>query len=188
MSRSEELLAASQVIKAEADVLLYERGLMDVLSKYGTVVPTGSYYMDLMTWRDLDLYLDMAAFDKGRMYELVHELSVMLQPFWLEAKSMLENPEPDFPRGYFIGVEGRLLGPDVWNIDIIAMSAADIARSQAEVDERQRAIPPDLAPLVLELKNLPGHLDTFQSIDVYNGVIHHGVRSVDEFQRWLPTQ
>ena len=40
----------------EAKKLLISDGLQETLERYGSVLPTGSYALDLMTWRDLDLY------------------------------------------------------------------------------------------------------------------------------------
>ena len=40
----------------EATDLLENKGLRTILEEYGTVLPTGSYALDLMTWRDLDLF------------------------------------------------------------------------------------------------------------------------------------
>ncbi len=176
---------ASSSIRKEADVLLHDVGLAALLSHYGGVFPTGSYAMDLMTWRDLDLYLDIANVGKSRVYDLVHEMAVLLQPFWLEAKSMIENPEPDFPRGYFIGMETRIIGPDPWNIDLIVMSLEDILRAQAEVEERTRALRPEMRKAVLELKSLPNYLKDFFSADVYDAVIRGSVRSAADMDHWL---
>ena len=41
----------------EADTILYDLGLYEVLEKYGEVVVTGSYSLSTMTWRDLDIYI-----------------------------------------------------------------------------------------------------------------------------------
>lgn len=175
----------SSAIKQEADVLLYDIGLAPTLSKYGKVFPTGSYAMDLMTWRDLDIYLDIEHVDKNRMYDLVHEMAALLQPFWLEAKSMLDNPEPGFPHGYFIGMETRLVGSNVWNIDLIVMALQDILQAQDEMNQRMCKINPVTRKVVLELKNHPHYLKNFFSTDVYDAVINSSVRSVDELERWL---
>src|SRR5678809_1396618 len=44
-------------LKKEADEILYKQGLMDLLYPFGTPHIQGSYSLDLMTWRDLDIYL-----------------------------------------------------------------------------------------------------------------------------------
>jgi len=43
---------------SEANTLLYDYGLLEILEKYGTPNIHGSYSLNLMTWRDLDLYLE----------------------------------------------------------------------------------------------------------------------------------
>ncbi|KKO51712.1 hypothetical protein [Paenibacillus sp. DMB20] len=45
-------------IKNEAEEILYEHGLMRILERFGKIFVSGSYFLDLMTWRDLDIYLE----------------------------------------------------------------------------------------------------------------------------------
>ncbi|MDU0206457.1 hypothetical protein ACYEXS_32085 [Paenibacillus sp. MAH-36] len=51
------LEALNSLIKTEADGILHENGLIRILEGYGKVFISGSYLLDLMTWRDLDIYL-----------------------------------------------------------------------------------------------------------------------------------
>jgi hypothetical protein len=46
-------------IRAEADAFLERHRVLDLLRCYGTPHISGSYAMQLMTWRDLDIYLAM---------------------------------------------------------------------------------------------------------------------------------
>ena len=52
------VLQLNEELKTEADELLYKKGVFDLLQKYGTPHVTGSYFLNLMTWRDLDIYLE----------------------------------------------------------------------------------------------------------------------------------
>lgn len=54
---STELEELNLTIKTEADEILDEYGLMGVLNKFGKPFVSGSYFLNLMTWRDLDIYL-----------------------------------------------------------------------------------------------------------------------------------
>lgn len=185
MSTSNELFEKSQLLRNEASALLNEHRLGDTLTRYGILVPTGGYYLDLMATRDLDLYLCIKNVEKQRIYELVHEMAILLQPHWLEAKSTIDNPEPDFPRGYFIGMETRVVGSEVWNIDVLVMSMEDIMSAQAEVDARKRALDAKRRAIVLEIKSHRDCGKRFHSVDVYNAVISGSVDSMDGFECWL---
>ena len=54
---SDPLISHDAALRAEADNLLIETGLMDLLRHRGSVHVSGSYALRLMTWRDLDIYL-----------------------------------------------------------------------------------------------------------------------------------
>ena len=59
-------------LRREANALLTDGGLVALLAEYGTVHLSGSYALQLMTWRDLDIYMEApnvsvdAYFDLGR--------------------------------------------------------------------------------------------------------------------------
>ena len=44
-------------LRDDAERLLAVTGMVELLSRYGPVTPTGSFAYDLMTWRDIDLCL-----------------------------------------------------------------------------------------------------------------------------------
>ena len=49
----------SNEIKANADRILYEFGLLDRLNKIGNAHIIGSYRMDMMAWNDLDIDIEV---------------------------------------------------------------------------------------------------------------------------------
>ena len=55
---SENLLDIDASIRKEADEIIYSKGLHNILSEFGLAFYTGSYSLHLMTWRDLDIYLE----------------------------------------------------------------------------------------------------------------------------------
>lgn len=63
----EELHRQNDALKQEADKLLVGKGLMRILEAYGRPYVTGSYDLDTMTWRDLDLYLEMETCSEERI-------------------------------------------------------------------------------------------------------------------------
>lgn len=45
-------------IKEQAGHILYDCGLLEELSRYGTPHMIGSYRMDMMAWNDLDIDIE----------------------------------------------------------------------------------------------------------------------------------
>ena len=50
----------TMTIYEKADNLMYNHGLLGLLQKYGDVSIVGSYRMGIMTWNDIDFYMDKA--------------------------------------------------------------------------------------------------------------------------------
>jgi len=67
---NENLLALDASIHKEADEIIYDKGLHDILSEFGKPFYTGSYSLHLMTWRDLDIYLEAENISEKRFFEM----------------------------------------------------------------------------------------------------------------------
>ena len=63
-----DLILLNQQIRQEADEILDAQGLRKILNDYGTVHVTGSYSLGLMTWRDLDIYLESDDLSETRFF------------------------------------------------------------------------------------------------------------------------
>jgi hypothetical protein len=57
-------LQRAQRLKDEADLVLREVGVHTTLCGYGRVVPTGSYFLDVMVYPDIDLYISAVSVDE----------------------------------------------------------------------------------------------------------------------------
>src|SRR4051812_10236544 len=77
---STNLESQDQQLRAEADALLSQHGILDILRQFGVAHLSGSYSLQLMTWRDLDIYLEMQPLDSARFLDLGRELGQALKP------------------------------------------------------------------------------------------------------------
>jgi hypothetical protein len=50
-------LPRSARLKEEANFILQAVSLYEIMQPYGRITPTGSYYLDVMIYLDIDLYL-----------------------------------------------------------------------------------------------------------------------------------
>jgi hypothetical protein len=75
-----DLLNKNNLIKAQADELLYGKGLMGLLNAFGIAHISGSYSLNLMTWRDLDIYLETGTIGVKEFYSLGGQIAALLHP------------------------------------------------------------------------------------------------------------
>ena len=68
-------------LRAEADDLLVRTGLKDLLSRSGTVHVSGSHALRLMTWRDLDIYLEAPGMMVSEFFALGSRITALLDPW-----------------------------------------------------------------------------------------------------------
>ena len=64
------LLVQNDLIKKEADEILTGKRLLSILNLFGTPHISGSYALNLMTWRDLDIYLEVENISKSDFFIL----------------------------------------------------------------------------------------------------------------------
>ncbi|MGM1050716.1 MAG: hypothetical protein ACQEXX_32075 [Bacillota bacterium] len=75
---SSELEKLNLIIKTEADGILHENGLIRVLNIFGKPFVSGSYFLNLMTWRDLDIYLSNDEMNEESFFELGKNISLCI--------------------------------------------------------------------------------------------------------------
>lgn len=136
-----DLVERASRLKQEASFVLEEVGLYDILSSYGQVVPTGSYFLDLMMYPDIDVYLPPISIaeifeiggrlaNAGRVYEVVFAKSRLQElPGSLYLKARIEY-----------GDWGRPWKIDIWSIEneIIESKMVDLQRFKEKMDPQLR--------------------------------------------------
>ena len=171
----------------EADRLLHETGLTDVLSRHGTPAFTGSYFMNTMAWNDLDLYLQPGEnFDP---YAMISDLNAALRPFRFDG--FVDD------RSIFYGCETNITGVR-WNIDIWIRSAERIAESHAfccDILQKMNAHPGAREAILsittdLIAKGMYGFdkhpARHYHSQEIYDAVLNEGILSTAEFMERYP--
>lgn len=74
------LINLNSLIKREADKLLYEKGLFNIFHDFGTPHIHGSYALNLMTWRDLDIYIQTDNISATDFFVLGSKICSALSP------------------------------------------------------------------------------------------------------------
>ncbi len=123
------LLVKSRQVKQRADALLQEAGLVRLLQNYGEVLFTGSYAIDLMVNRDIDLYVVHPELAEERVLDALR--SLILQSFFhgYIYYDFLKHPSAGFPGGYYIGLK-LPFRDEAWKLDIWFLSVDREGRLQ----------------------------------------------------------
>ncbi|MGE7692386.1 hypothetical protein ACQKMI_24840 [Lysinibacillus sp. NPDC097214] len=172
----------------EANEILYKLGLYDALKKYGNPQVSGSYSLKLMTWRDLDIYLETDTSNNDNFFELGKEISIKLKPTKMSFRNELIGKTPHLPNGLFWGVHTNLFGHQ-WKIDIWAIGSEEVKKKQNDVEEIKIQLDDIKRKSILELKKQlhshPKYRKAFFSVDIYQSVINDNIESLSQFEEWL---
>ena len=192
MHESNRLRDTNNRLKKEAGVLLHEKGLLALLARFGKPEVTGSYALDLMSWRDLDIYLEVAEFSGPDFFSMGGEIASLLQPVKMQFRNELIGESEGLPRGWYWGVYLGNERAGAWKIDIWAVQADEYRRllrycsnlaGRLNVQNRQN---------ILEVKSGcwqdPGYRKKYNSAHIYRAVLDAGITTGAEFQKWLASQ
>jgi len=177
-------------IIGEANKLLITYDLLEIMGKYGVPVTTGSYVLELMTWRDLDCYLENDEITESRFFQLGAEIASHLKPQRMHFRNEFVGKTPGNPVGLYWGIYLTSHDfPEEWKIDIWAVDSTQAKKLQGDFEALMNRIDASKRLLILDIKNHfckhPEYRRRFSSMDIYNTVIEGDVKSVEEFDRWL---
>ena len=170
--------------KKQADEFLYKFGLLDKLKEYGEPHIIGSYCMDTMAWNDLDIFISNEAMSLERLYKLSDYILGIFKPFWYEAKQVTDENETPV---WFHGFETTITG-ELWNFDLWFRGKGDISEAKrliADINEKTNE-DPALKESIISIKKAlidmgQYNYEPYTSMDVYNAVLEHGVKTIGEF-------
>ena len=172
----------SQDIRKNADRILYEYGLLDMLKPLGTPHIIGSCRMNMMAWNDLDIDIENDAMDLDKLYRLTGAILKAFHPSWYEAK---EERTQDGKTVWFHGFETVVNG-ELWNVDLWFFDRETIESAERYCDDIARTASAAQREQIIRIKQelIKSGLysfEKFHSMDVYRAVLEMNIQSTDEF-------
>jgi hypothetical protein len=141
-------LQRAQRLTAEADQLLHELDVHGILGAYGRVVPTGSYFLDVMVYPDIDLYIPPVSMEQ--LFAIGGRLALSPLVFQVVVEKDLDGTMAGGlylkPRVRF-GDWGRPWKIDIWSLDDAALDE----RMEPMLRFREEMTPP-LREAILHFK------------------------------------
>jgi hypothetical protein len=129
-------LQRSARLKQEADFIIQAVNLYEIVQPYGRITPTGSYYLDVMAYPDIDLYLSKVTVEK--MFAIGGQLAACDLVYQLVFE---KSQTPRLPGGLYLkprtayGEWGR-----PWKIDIWSLADEVIDQQMAEIHRFKQAM------------------------------------------------
>lgn len=175
-------------LRKEADEVLKMINLKRHCAPIGTVAPTGSYFMDLMMYPDIDLYLPPTTIEKlfvlaskFAKIECVKEVVFQKGSAW---------DKGDLAKGYYLkpiveyGNWGR-----PWKVDIWSLPVRIIKKKQRELRNLKERMTPVQRKLILEYKYRiltdQHRTPMFSGIYIYRAIIDHGMTDHKKITKYL---
>jgi len=178
----------SAKLKAEADELLRQIKLAALCRDIGSLIPTGSYYLDLMIYPDIDLYLPPAT--PRQLFQIATQL---VENHPVVRVNFLNGGPGELKNALYIKpviATGDWERP--WKIDIWAVDEAVISKKQAELDGFRTKLTPELREFILDYKysilNEENRTPMFSGIHIYRAVLDHGMRDFTKITTYLREQ
>jgi hypothetical protein len=202
--KEKSMLSQQQDLQDEANKVLEELGLLEVLIDYGSPTIIGSMSLRLMTWRDIDIEVVTETLSKESIGQLVAKLinkSAKRIDF-----SFMDNTAHDkigYPQGIYLGIkyfpsnlpteELNSKSERQWKIDIWFLlpeiaEHSERAQGSMKTEEIRKKLTDETRQIILEIKNIiakdPRYRKEIFSVDIYNAVIEKGVKDLEEFERY----
>lgn len=183
------LIQTDELLRKEADDLLHGRGLLQLLEGYGTPHVVGSYSLELMAWRDLDLYLENDRTTETEFFELGGRLASLLRPTNMRFRDTRVTPVEGLPPGMYWGVYMDRGIEDAWKIDIWALDSEQSKRLIDFQDDLAKRVTAAARLTILRIKSQvwrdPEYRHSFTALEIYRAVLDHGIENVDGFREYL---
>lgn len=175
----------SSRLRGEADFILEELHLYQVLSPYGRIVPTGSYFLDLMMYPDIDLYISKVTIEK--LFEIGAQLAASALVFQVVFE---KSRDMRLPGGLYLklridyGDWGRPWKIDIWSLEeqVLDEKMEDMVRYKLGMTDLLRKQILEYKYSVLTPAN---RTPMYSGYFIYKAFIDEGLSDFAEVTRYL---
>lgn len=179
------VLERSSLLRKEADEIIVHTELVKHCASIGKITYSGSYFLDLMMYPDIDIYLPETTMDK--MLDLAKCFARNKQVEMINFRKGLAGPLRNAlylsPR-LEMGNWGRH-----WKIDIWAVDEKNLQEKQNEIIAIKNQLTEEKRKIILEYKyrilTQDGRTPMYSGIFIYRAVLNHGLIKFDEITDYL---
>jgi hypothetical protein len=182
-------------LRTEADFLLKNKKIFKPFVENGLLHVTGSYALDVLVWRDLDLYFEPNN-PKG-VYEIFAEslklLTLDTTVTRIKLEKALYKKYAHVPKGIYLGIKVQFDENHLWKIDIWALDHKKVQNNLLrEIASFKDKMTAEKRNLILRTKHaLMGERErtpSFSSYFVYKAILEKNMENVDQIKTYIRSQ
>ena len=189
------LLEESKRIKSQADKILKESGIVEILQSYGEVKIGGSYALNVMLRPDLDLFVITNKHDWNKLLNIQSKImkTKYFREFdfvnWIDFKEEVSDFMPGYYFQPWVPIDDQLWKIDVWlftpEYDKSAGTTEHFKNLLSNADESKR-----IAILAIKEAMRQGkkYIEGVHGKLIYKAVLENGVTTLKDFEEFLRTQ
>ena len=179
----------NELIKKEADEILNEKGLLGILKQFGKPHVSGSYSLDLMCWRDLDIYLEAETINETNHFLLGGKIAAAFHPVKMSYRNELISQTKGLPHGLYWGVYLGNERDGAWKIDVWVVDPSACKELLNFCNVIKTKLTPETSRQILEIKSKcwqdSQYRRTYNSSDIYTAVLEKNVTNIEGFKEYL---
>jgi hypothetical protein len=175
----------SRRLRQEADFILEAIDLYRILAPYRPMVFTGSYYLDVMVYPDIDLYIPKVSIEQ------CFQIAAGLATSELIAEIVFQRSRvPNLPGGLYLKpkiVYGAWERP--WKVDIWSLEQAIIDEKMRDMLHFKAAMTEPLREQIIRYKitllTAGGRTPMYSGYHIYKAMIDEGLSDPEAITRYL---
>lgn len=190
-----ELFQSQKYLQAEADNVVRELQLEELLGSIGHPIRVGSTAMGLMVRRDIDITVVCSKLDAHTLEAFSAVAARLIQkPTIVSAVRFRNdcggwNAEPEkYPDGLYLGLTVRAQNGANWTLDIWLVDQPERQPDVAHLKTLLPRITDEHRRVILQIKQVladrPKSIDSVPSVLVYEAVVDHSIQTVEQFDDW----
>ena len=184
----EELLEQAQKLHAEAQVLLFQDGLLATIQRFGPTFISGSVALNLMVRRDIDIYVRLSNdLDITTFFAIGAAITQQLQVLKASYSNHFIRNFPGFDHGLFWGIQLNHQGQK-WKLDLWGHGPHHFDEHCAQFEQLRETLKTLDQVTILRIKDAlrdgDGYRYGVSGNDIYTAVLTANVRTTEQFCDW----
>jgi hypothetical protein len=187
----DKLLKQQHDLQLEAEEVVEELKLDDLLTTAGKPVRVGSSALGLMAWRDIDITVICSKLNVDDVAQIASNVIAHrgVQELRFLNDSGRFRADLHYPDGLYLGVRYTSLKGMDWNLDIWFVDEPEKQPDLKHVKTMPDRLTPELRKSILQIKSIWATHDEYgkkvKSYDIYKAVLDDRVRTPNQFDEWM---